>query len=130
MAKRVLLVDGRDVDRQAFQLALETEGHEVTAVADGFTALETIDRRMPDLVVLDLRLPELSGADVLRVIRTTSGWEDIPVLMVTGLSMRPKETAIRHAGRTLCLDKPCSTESLLSNVNQLLAAGDRTAAAA
>ncbi|MBQ90661.1 MAG: DNA-binding response regulator, partial [Acidimicrobiaceae bacterium] len=79
-AVRVLVVEDEASFADALTVGLEREGFEVEVATDGVAALEAFDRREPDLVLLDLMLPRLSGLDVCRQIRTRS---QVPVIMVT-----------------------------------------------
>ena len=77
---KVLLVDDDATLRQTLAIALRTDGHEVLLAADGRSALQAAAEDLPDLVVLDLGLPDLSGVEVLRELRT---WSTLPVVVLS-----------------------------------------------
>ena len=80
MARTILVVDDEPTLRETLVEALEADGFRVVAAADGREALVTFRAERPDLVLLDLMLPELSGIEVCRIIRAESG---VPIVMLT-----------------------------------------------
>jgi two-component system response regulator RegX3 len=80
MARTLLVVDDEPTLRETLAYNLEHDGYRVVTAADGREALERFRAERPDLVVLDLMLPELSGVEVCRIIRQES---DVPILMLT-----------------------------------------------
>ena len=85
MPKRTLAVDDNAVMRDVYLHLLSDEGYVLTVASDGWAALEALGAYTPDLVLLDIVMPKLSGWEVLETIPSTREWHDIPVLMVTGL---------------------------------------------
>ena len=83
MARTILVVDDEPTLRETLAEALEADGFQVVTAADGREALARFREHRPDLVVLDLMLPELSGIEVCRIIRHESG---VPILMLTARS--------------------------------------------
>jgi DNA-binding response OmpR family regulator len=89
-----LVVEDDDLTAHLLQLLLRQEGYAVSRASTGHAAQAYISRSRPlELVTLDGRLPDLSGPDVLEFIRTRAGWEDVPVLMVTGSSIDEQDLA-------------------------------------
>jgi DNA-binding response OmpR family regulator len=87
-----LIVEDDDLTAHLLQLLLRTEGYAVSRAATGLAAKAYISRSRPlELVTLDGRLPDTSGAEVLEFIRAMPGWEDVPVLMVTGASLDERD---------------------------------------
>ena len=82
---RVLLVDDDDVNLMLVSAALGQHGFEVTEASTGEDALDLLRRWVPDLIVLDARMPGLDGFETCREIRDMYGFENTPVLMLTGL---------------------------------------------
>ncbi len=80
MARTILVVDDETTLRETLVEALEMEGYRAVAAADGRAALETFRAERPDLVLLDLMLPELSGVEVCRILRAESA---VPIIMLT-----------------------------------------------
>jgi DNA-binding response OmpR family regulator len=98
MAKTILVVDDETTMRETLAWNLEREGYRVVEAADDREALDRFDREHPDLVLLDLMLPELSGIEVCRRMRTVS---EVPILMLTARdSELDKVVGLRSAPMT------------------------------
>jgi DNA-binding response OmpR family regulator len=82
--RRILVIEDDPGLAALFRVALANAGFEVEVAGDGLTALEEIDDKHPDLVVLDLHLPQLDGGTILREVAATPDTRDIPVIVVTG----------------------------------------------
>jgi CheY-like chemotaxis protein len=97
-----------------YQSALAFAGFEVAVAGDGLTALEDIDDDHPDLVVLDLQLPQIDGSTILREVAATPDTRNIPVIVVTGSDAKafPEASAI--------LRKPCDPGDLVAAIEQQL----------
>jgi len=119
MRRRDLLVVEDDTDvREYFHLALRQAGHAVSVAADGLEALRRIDAGfLPDVIVLDLGLPVLSGHEVLAELVAHSDTRSIPVIIVTGSLVWPL-----HANVLCALLKPVTAEELLATIEECLAA--------
>ena len=99
MGQYILAADDDVVMCQVYHYVLTDEGYEVTIVKDGGQALAELQVKTPDLILLDIKMPNMSGWEVLEVIRTTPEWQDIPVVMVSGLpepSSDDEQTAHRY----------------------------------
>lgn len=118
----VLMIEDHDDTACLVRFILERNGYAVRHAPDGRNAkrlTETSDP--PDLVLLDISLPTLSGFEVLRAIRSTSAWQQIPVIMLTA-NGRPESVAeATTLGATEYLKKPFSPERLLQTVESLMA---------
>jgi two-component system, OmpR family, phosphate regulon response regulator PhoB len=117
---RVLVVEDENDIAALVAYHLTREGHRVRTVADGLEALEAVDAEPPDLVVLDLMLPGLSGLEVLRELRRRSATESLPVILLTAR----KEEQDRIEGLRLGADdyvaKPFSPQELVLRVAAVL----------
>lgn len=82
-SKRVLVVEDDDAIIELLRFLLEQEGFEVEVAKDGLEALDKMEVWMPDLVLLDLRLPKLEGMDVLWEMRQTPKWNNVPVIIIS-----------------------------------------------
>ena len=122
---RILVADD-DVDiRELVEFKLSTLGHEVVAVADGASAVEEVRRRRPDLAVLDVMMPGMSGLDAVRVIRGDESLHDLPVILLTA---RAQESDREHgfdSGADDYVTKPFSPRELAARVEALLASDPR-----
>ncbi|MFV0485063.1 MAG: response regulator transcription factor [Candidatus Saccharimonadales bacterium] len=93
--KRILIVEDDAELANLFQVRLEQEGYEVEAAGDGEKALAAAVKVMPDLIVLDVMMPQISGFDVLDILKNTEKTQNIKIVLLTALSqVKNKEHAI------------------------------------
>jgi len=115
---RVLVVDDEEPIRDIMRRALRREGYRVTCAASGGDALECMQRETPDVVLLDLKLPGMSGPDVLKQIRMSYG--DLPVIIVTGHPDGELMVQAMVHSPLLLLHKPVSPTRVLQSVRMVL----------
>ena len=117
MAETILLVDDDAMLRETLALSLRGSGFEVLTAADGLMALEQAQVRHPNLMILDLMLPELDGLTVCRTLRQTT---DIPILMLTARTGELDKIVGLESGADDYLTKPFSVGELLARIRALL----------
>lgn len=123
MAKRILLVDDeRDLVFYT-KLFLEEKGYEILEAYDGRQALDVLEREMPDLVVLDVAMPRLSGWDVLRIMQDDDRMKNIPVLMLTARAEDADKAKGWTLGVTWYQTKPFELDELALVIERILAIG-------
>ena len=122
MARTILVVDDEPTLRETLAENLEIEGFRVVTAADGLQALERFRQSQPDLVVLDLMLPELSGIEVCRQIRRESG---VPILMLTARDSELDKVVGLELGADDYVTKPFGLHELLARVRALLRRSER-----
>jgi DNA-binding response OmpR family regulator len=111
---RILVVDDDRAMRDFFATSLRLAGFDVQTAADGIAALNEIDRRRPDVVVLDLDLPIMNGFTVHEALRMQDATCDLPIVVVSGTGWRsPSPVAAR-------LDKPVPAEQLIATIVDVL----------
>lgn len=120
VAKRVLVVEDNDLNRKLFCDVLKASGFEVEPVADGEGALEAARGFDPDLVIMDIQLPHVSGLDLITQIRSEVALSSTPVLAVTAYAGKGDEERIREAGADNYLAKPVSIGPFMAAVNALV----------
>lgn len=121
----ILLVEDHAVYRDPIRAVLEHAGHSVRAVPDGLAALWAFAERMPDLVMLDLGMPNLGGQDVLTHLRSLTRGSDLPVIVVTGKTDRQTVTDMARLGVSAYLSKKeFSLDHLLIVVAEALESKD------
>jgi two-component system OmpR family response regulator len=125
---RILLVEDEDAIRQALVVALRDEGYHVWATPDGASALEEADGFLPDLALLDIRLP--SGPDGLAVARELRKERNLPILFLTAADALEDRLAGFHAGADDYVVKPFSMAELLVRIRALLRRAGRLQSAA
>jgi CheY-like chemotaxis protein len=112
-APLVLVVEDSEAIRAAFTILLEESGYAVAAAATGAEALRLAAERKPDLVLLDLGLPDMSGLDVARLIRADPATASIPLVALTGRDDETDRGALLAAGCAAYLVKPVDTQRLI-----------------
>jgi DNA-binding response OmpR family regulator len=113
----VLVVDDEQTVRDTISLRLEQDGHRVITAADGAEALRQYRAEKPDLILLDLMLPELSGIEITRIIR---GESDVPILMLTARDSELDKVVGLELGADDYVTKPFSLRELQARVRALL----------
>ena len=120
-AASILVVDDDAPIRRMLQRTLAAEGHDVSAAADGGSALAAVERAVPDLVVLDVAMPGMDGFAVCRRLRAKG--LALPILLLTARDGVPDRVAGLDAGADDYLIKPFATEELVARVRALLRRG-------
>jgi len=119
MRKRVLLIEDEPNIIQAISFILSRDGWAVDTHADGSTAMAEVARRDPDIVILDVMLPNRSGFDILQDLRADPATEALPVLMLTARGQsRDRELAERF-GASRFMTKPFANSEVLECVREL-----------
>ncbi|MDO8535637.1 MAG: response regulator [Candidatus Omnitrophota bacterium] len=119
MAKRILVVDDEPDILKILSLRLEKAGYDVIGGRDGREALDLARQMMPDLIILDVYLPDINGDDIAKILKADKKLKDIPIVLVsataTSVSKRAKECSASG-----CIAKPFEPEELMDMVNKIL----------
>lgn len=121
MVRRVMVVEDDPQHRRLYKAWLELSGFQTIMVSDERTAQATAVEHQPDLALVDIRLPYISGLDIIRTIRSTADSKDIPVVAISVLSSREDEDACLAAGASCFLPKPISMRKLSDAIDGLTA---------
>jgi len=122
--KHILIVDDYPDALDMWAIYLRAMGYEVSTAGDGVAALAQAARLHPDVIVLDLELPRISGFDVARRLRANPETEHIPLIAATGYSHVAQLDRARDAGFDQIVVKPCDPDLLVEEIErQLQAAG-------
>ena len=123
--KRILVVDDNADIRNLISLILTTESYEVMVVDSGSALLEEIGNFNPDLLLLDIMMPRMSGFEVLKIVRSLpdAHLSSIPIVMITAKSMDADVEQALALGATSYIVKPFSAEALKHKVNAQLSQG-------
>ncbi len=124
---KILLVDDVDLFLNLESTVLARSGYTTIKARGGAEALRTVRHQKPDLVVLDLSMPDLGGDDVCRLLKAYPETSPIPVILVTARHNEEDSARCRSAGADGCLSKPIPPGALLSLVDRLLGIRHRTA---
>ena len=122
---KILIVEDEPSVGEVVSLYLSRAGYEVTSVGDGRTALEKLAKNIPDLVVLDLMLPNVDGREILSFVRSIS---DVPVIILTALRDESDRIAGLDLGADDYITKPFSPQELVSRVRAVLRRGNSSGA--
>jgi two-component system response regulator RegX3 len=117
---RVLVIEDEESFRDALQFMLSREGFDVVLAADGSEGMKQFDAKNPDLVLLDLMLPEVSGTEVCKYIRSKS---NVPVIMLTAKDTEIDKVVGLELGADDYVTKPFSTRELLARIKAVLRRG-------
>lgn len=120
MGKRVLVVEDDILNSAFLCTTLEAHGFTVQSVSDGAYAIEAARAFKPDLITMDINLPNVSGLSLIRYLKADPDLAHVPVMAVTAHVGRVEEEQIRRAGAASYMSKPVSMKSLLAAIDRLL----------
>lgn len=118
--RRILLVEDNEAIRHAFSILLEETGYDVAHAANGGDALASARREQPDLILMDLGLPDLSGLEVTRRLKADESTRGIVIVALTGRALESDGEACIAAGCAGYLPKPVDTAYLLRKIPEYL----------
>ncbi len=113
MSKKILIVEDNQLNMKLFRDLLEAAGYQTVRTADGRHVLDLARRESPDLILMDIQLPEVSGLDVTRMLKTDSEVRHIPVVAVTALAMKGDEEKILDVGCDGYIAKPIAVADFM-----------------
>lgn len=120
MAKTVLIVEDNELNMKLFHDLLEAHGYRTLQSRNGFDAMEIARANRPDLILMDIQLPEVSGLEVTKWIKEDDELKAIPVIAVTAFAMKGDEERIRQGGCEAYISKPISVVKFLETVRSYL----------
>jgi two-component system cell cycle response regulator DivK len=116
MAKTVLVVEDNELNMKLFHDLLEASGYNIVQTRSGLEAIDLAREHRPDLILMDIQLPEVSGLEVTKWIKEDDELRAIPVIAVTAFAMKGDEERIRQGGCEAYLSKPISVTKFLDTV--------------
>lgn len=119
-AKTVLVVEDNELNMKLFHDLLEAHGYNILQTKDGMEALRMAREHKPDLILMDIQLPEVSGLEVTKWIKEDEDLKSIPVIAVTAFAMKGDEEKIRNGGCEAYIAKPISVTDFLDTVRKFL----------
>jgi len=120
MAKTILIVEDNELNMKLFRDLLEAQGYDILQTRDGMQALDLARKQRPDLIVMDIQLPQVSGLEVTKWIKADDDLKHIPVVAVTAFAMKGDEEKIREGGCEAYVAKPISVKDFLSTIERFL----------
>ena len=119
-AKTILVIEDNDLNMKLFQTLLEMRGYGVLQARDGKEGLRLARQHRPDLIIMDIQLPGVSGLVVAKSIKDDADLKEIPIIAVTAFALKGDEEQMRQGGCAAYLAKPISTPVFLKTVEEHL----------
>ncbi len=120
MSKTVLIVEDNELNMKLFHDLLEAHGYKTLQTKDGMEALDLARKHHPDLVLMDIQLPEVSGLEVTKWIKEDEDLKSIPVIAVTAFAMKGDEEKIREGGCEAYIAKPISVSNFIEVIEKVI----------
>ncbi len=120
MAKTVLVVEDNELNMKLFHDLLEANGYNIVQTRNGLEAIDLAREHHPDLILMDIQLPEVSGLEVTKWIKEDDDLRSIPVIAVTAFAMKGDEERIRSGGCEAYISKPISVMTFLETVRKFI----------
>jgi two-component system cell cycle response regulator DivK len=120
MSKKVLIVEDNELNMKLFHDLLDSQGYQVLQTREGLSALGMAREHMPDLILMDIQLPEISGLEVTKWLKDDEELAHIPIIAVTAFAMKGDEERIRQGGCEAYISKPISVMHFLETVKKHL----------
>ena len=120
MKKSVVIIEDEPFIIEALTFLLENEGLDVRSISDGANAIDFIIKSKPNLVILDIMLPNVSGMKILEDIRSMGEISNLPVLMLTAKGQKKDRRAAEEAGVSKFMTKPFDNQELIENVKAMI----------
>jgi two-component system cell cycle response regulator DivK len=119
-AKLILIVEDHELNLKLLQDLLEAQGYRTLQTGDGLEALHLARQNLPDLILMDIQLPDVSGLDVIRWLKEDPRTRRIPIIAVTAFAMSGDEKRVLDAGADAYVSKPISVVGFLRTVERFL----------
>ena len=120
MKKKILIVEDNPQSMSVMEMAFRTKNYTLLQAIDGEEALEIVIRDKPDLILMDIQLPKMSGLEVTKKIRKLKAFRQIPVIAVTAYAMKGDEEKFIEAGCNAYLSKPFKLRELFGMIAEML----------
>jgi CheY-like chemotaxis protein len=117
----LLIVEDDDLNYELFEIILRLKGFRLTRATNGGQAQQLISKERPDLVIMDVGLPDMDGIELAERIRHDHANADLPIVCVTGHAMPEDVARAGSAGVSRCLTKPINTRTFAHEINEILA---------
>lgn len=120
MSKTILIVEDNELNMKLFHDLLDAHGYNTVQTRNGIDAMDLARSHMPDLILMDIQLPEVSGLEVTKMLKDDDELRKIPVVAVTAFAMKGDEERIREGGCEGYISKPISVTHFLETIGQLI----------
>ena len=119
MSKKVLIVDDEEDIVETIKFVLEAQGYDCLCAYDGEAGLKKAKEKNPDLMVLDVMMPNINGFKISRLLEFDAKYKNIPIIMLTARSQKEDKMIGEETGADLYMTKPFDIEELVNNVKKL-----------
>ena len=120
MPKKILIVEDNELNMKLFADLLDAHGYETRETREGLKAISLAKTFQPDLILMDIQLPEVSGLEVTKWIKDEQGLADIPIVAVTAFAMKGDEKRIRDGGCAAYISKPITVSTFLETIRKFV----------
>ena len=120
MTKTILIVEDNQLNMKLFNDILQVHGYETVQTLDGREAISLAREHYPDLILMNIQLPNISGLEVAKIIKADDDLKNIPVIAVTASAMKDDEKKIQDAGCEGYISKPISIPKFMETINTFL----------
>ena len=120
MKEKILIVEDSPQSMRLLEMVLGAKGYTLLKATDGEEALDMAMREQPDLVIMDVQIPKLSGLEVTRKLRETPAFSHTPIIGITAYAMKGDRERVIESGCDAYLSKPISTRELPEVIAQML----------
>jgi len=120
MSKTILIVEDNELNMKLFNDLLQAHGYNTLQARDGRLVIDLTRKNRPDLILMDIQLPEISGLEIAKMLKADDDLRDIPVVAVTAFAMKGDEQKIRNGGCDGYIAKPISVANFLQTVSKFL----------
>jgi two-component system cell cycle response regulator DivK len=124
-AKCVLIVEDNPLNMKLFSAMVASQGYGVLQASDGARGIDLAHSEAPDLIIMDVMMPGISGLEATRLLKDDPETADIPILVTSGFGMRGDEAELRASGCDGLIAKPIGVSEFLASVEMLMGAADR-----
>ncbi|PCI88794.1 MAG: two-component system response regulator [Hyphomicrobiales bacterium] len=120
MSKTILIVEDNELNMKLFNDLLESKGYKIIQTANGLNAVELAREHKPNLILMDIQLPEVSGLEVTKWLKADDELAHIPVIAVTAFAMKGDEEKILQGGCEAYISKPISVAKFLATIQSFI----------
>lgn len=124
MPKKILIVEDNPVHTRLIEMALRAKNYTILKATDGEEALDVATRERPDLIIMDLNLPQMTGFEVTKKLRENPEFRHTPIIALTAYAMREDRERVIESGCDMYMTKPINTRELPRVIAEMLSAGE------
>jgi two-component system cell cycle response regulator DivK len=117
---KILIVDDNESNIKFLRIILSKTGYNVLEAKNGKTAIEIAIKENPELILMDIMMPELDGFEALKILKNMDNLKNIPVIAITALAMKGDKEKILDAGFIDYISKPIDYKELLKKINRFI----------